>query len=147
MNDPICSFRVKGSWSRTWQIYPDTDGTRKVITVASARPNQIIENHIPKIPKKPRKPLATRSHLTSRAPRGKSGIFVHHIYVQLITEVASIRMNRIWNGCIPSPSSAKSRAARFISAENSCAVATRTTPRFLAQKRSHDREMYAFQPR
>ncbi len=74
-----CSFRVKGSWSVRWQMYPETLGARKEITVASASGRYIIEYHMPNMPKNPESPRTTSSHRTSLAPRGASGTFFQYM--------------------------------------------------------------------
>src|SRR4051812_12408708 len=102
-------------------MYPAQLGTRKVMTVASARGRYIMEYHIPKMPKKPDSPRHINSHLTSFGPKGKCGTFFQYMYRQLRRVVMLIRAKRSWKGCIPSPSNSSRRAARFINAPKSCA--------------------------
>lgn len=112
---------------------PETLGAKKLMTVASASGRYIIEYHIPYIPKNPLIPLAISSHLNSGGPKGKPGTPTLYMYTQEKSVVKLMRANRIWKGCIPSPSISSSLAVKFIRDPNICDDATSIMPLFLSQ--------------
>src|SRR6187402_2977622 len=90
--------------------------------------------YIPKIPKNPVKDLATNNQRTPLNPSGKSGTLALHIHTVQNIVVSPCLANKIWKGCIPSPSSSNNRVATFINAPNNWAKVTKNNPWLSCQK-------------
>ncbi len=95
---------------------------------------KIYSQYIPKIPKNPKHALATNKPLTPLFPSGKSSTPLHHIHAVQNIAVRPCLANRIWNGCMPSPSNSRTRVVAFMRAPKSWEKVTRKRPWFCCQK-------------